>query len=81
VGAFGGLVDVDSVAVAAAGVRQDASAAIEAAAGAYLLATVTNLVFKGGAVIVTGGAELSRRVLPAFAALAVATGVILAVWR
>jgi uncharacterized membrane protein (DUF4010 family) len=81
VGAIGGLVDVDSVAVAAAGVRKDAAAAIEAAGGAYLLATATNLVFKGGVVIVTGGAELSRRVLPAFAALAVATGVILAVWR
>ena len=81
VGAIGGLVDVDSVAVAAAGVRQDTSAAIGAAAGAYLLATVTNLVFKGGAVIATGGAELSRRVLPAFGALAVATGAMLMVWR
>jgi uncharacterized membrane protein (DUF4010 family) len=81
VGAIGGLVDVDSVAVAAARVRQDAATAIAAAAGAYLLATVTNLVFKGGAVIVTGGAELARRVLPAFATLAVATGVMLMVWR
>jgi len=80
VGAIGGLVDVDSVAVAAARVRQDAQAAVEAAAGAYLLATASNLVFKGGAVVVSGGAEMARRVLPAFAALLVATGAILVVW-
>jgi uncharacterized membrane protein (DUF4010 family) len=80
VGAVGGLVDVDSVAVAAARVRQDARTAIEAAAGAYLLATASNLVFKAGVVIVTGGSEMARRVLPAFAALAVATGAILVAW-
>lgn len=81
VGTIGGLVDVDAVAVAAARVRQDASAAMEAAGGAYLLATVSNLVFKGGAVVMTGGAELARRVLPAFGVLAVATGAMLVVWR
>jgi uncharacterized membrane protein (DUF4010 family) len=81
VGAIGGLVDVDSVAVAAARVRQDASAPLSAAGGAYLLATVTNLVFKGGAVVITGGAELARRVLPAFAVLGAATAAMLAVWR
>ena len=80
VGAIGGLVDVDSVAVAAARVRQDAAAAVEAAAGAYLLATASNLVFKGGAVAVTGGAEMARRVIPAFAALILATGAILVAW-
>jgi uncharacterized membrane protein (DUF4010 family) len=81
VGAIGGLVDVDSVAVAAARVRQDASAALAAAGGAYLLATATNLVFKGGVVVVTGGAELARRVLPAFAALGLATAAMLVLWR
>lgn len=80
VGAIGGLVDVDSVAVAAARVRQDAEAPLAAAAGAYLLATVSNLIFKGGAVVVTGGAEMARRVIPAFAALIVATVAILVVW-
>jgi uncharacterized membrane protein (DUF4010 family) len=81
VGAVGGLVDVDSVAVAAVRIRQAARTAIEAAAGAYLLATASNLVFKAGVVIVTGGAEMAaRRVLPAFAALAVATGAILVAW-
>jgi uncharacterized membrane protein (DUF4010 family) len=80
VGAIGGLVDVDSVAVAVARVRQDASAAIEAASGAYLLATTSNLVFKSGVVVVTGGAELARRVIPAFATLAVATAAMLVAW-
>jgi uncharacterized membrane protein (DUF4010 family) len=81
VGAVGGLVDVDSVAVAAARVHEDASAALAAAGGAYLLATATNLLFKGGAVVLTGGAELARRVIPAFGVLFLATGAILAVWR
>jgi uncharacterized membrane protein (DUF4010 family) len=80
VGAVGGLVDVDSVAVAAARVRQDAGTRLEAAAGAYLLATVSNLVFKSVAVVTTAGGEMARRVLPAFAALAVATVVMLLVW-
>ena len=81
VSAIGGLVDVDSVAVAAARVSQDSAATVEAAAGAYLLATVTNLLFKGGAVITAGGGELARRVLPAFGALALATGAILIAWN
>jgi uncharacterized membrane protein (DUF4010 family) len=80
VGAVGGLVDVDSVAVAAARVRQDARTPIEAAAGAYLLATVSNLVFKGAGVVMTAGGEMARRVLPAFGALAAATGLILLAW-
>jgi uncharacterized membrane protein (DUF4010 family) len=80
VGAVGGLVDVDSVAVAAARLRKDAQATIEAAAGAYLVATIANLVFKSVVVVATGGREMGRRVLPAFAALAVATGVMMLVW-
>jgi uncharacterized membrane protein (DUF4010 family) len=80
VGAVGGLVDVDSVAVAAARLRKDAQATIEAAAGAYLVATIANLVFKSVVVVTTGGREMGRRVLPAFAALAVATGVMMLVW-
>jgi uncharacterized membrane protein (DUF4010 family) len=80
VGAVGGLVDVDSVAVAAARLRQAARTTVEVAAGAYLVATVSNLAFKSTVVLSTGGAEMARRVLPAFAALAVATGLILLVW-
>lgn len=80
VGAVGGLVDVDSVAVAAARLRHDARTTVEAAAGGYLVATVSNLVFKGVAVVTAGGAEMARRVLPVFAALAVATAVMLLVW-
>jgi uncharacterized membrane protein (DUF4010 family) len=81
VAAAGGLVDVDSVTVAAARLRQQGLADPAAAGGAYLLATLTNLLFKAGAVIVVGGRELARRVIPGFAALAAATGSVLVLWR
>ena len=73
VGAVGGLVDVDSVAVAAARLRQQDVVEVPVAAGAYLLATVSNLLFKGGVTVVAGGAPLARQVLPAFGVLAVLT--------
>jgi len=73
VGAVGGLVDVDSVAVAAARVRQLGVVEVPAAAGAYLLATLSNLIFKGGVSLVAGGWPLARQVWPAFAVLAVLT--------
>ena len=73
VGALGGLVDVDSVAIAAARLRQQEVIAVPGAAGAYLLATMTNLVFKGAVTVVAGGRPLAREVLPAFGALALLT--------
>jgi uncharacterized membrane protein (DUF4010 family) len=73
VGAVGGLVDVDSVAVAAARVRQQGVVDVSAAAGAYLLATLSNLIFKGGVSLVAGGRPLARQVWPAFAVLAALT--------
>jgi uncharacterized membrane protein (DUF4010 family) len=73
VGVVGGLVDVDSVAVAAARVRQQGVVDVPAAAGAYLLATLSNLFFKGGVSLVAGGRPLARQVWPAFAVLAVLT--------
>ena len=73
VGLLGGLVDVDSVAVAMARLRQQDLASVETASRVYLLATLANLFFKAGAVLVVGRAALARKVLPAFAALAVAT--------
>jgi uncharacterized membrane protein (DUF4010 family) len=76
VAAVGGLVDVDSVSVAAARMRQQ-GITVEAASGAFLLATLSNLMFKAGAVMVVGGRELALRVVPAFAALAAATGLLL----
>lgn len=79
VAAVGGLVDVDSVSVAAARMRQQ-GVSVEAASGAYVLATLSNLAFKAGAVILAGGRELVRRVLPAFAVVAVATGLLLVFW-
>jgi uncharacterized membrane protein (DUF4010 family) len=73
VGAVGGLVDVDSVSVAAARLREQGVVGVPVAAGAYLLATLSNLVFKGGACFIVGGRPLARHVLPAFAVLAALT--------
>jgi uncharacterized membrane protein (DUF4010 family) len=81
VASVGGLVDVDSVSVAAANMRRQGLAPVGDAAGAYLLATLSNLAFKAGAVVMVGGRDLARRVLPAFAAMAAATGAILLLWR
>jgi uncharacterized membrane protein (DUF4010 family) len=73
VGVVGGLVDVDSVAVAAARVRHQGVVDVPVAAGAYLLATLSNLIFKGGVSFVVGGRPLARLVLPAFAVMAALT--------
>jgi uncharacterized membrane protein (DUF4010 family) len=72
-GAVGGLLDVDSVAISAARLHSDGVASIEAGAGTYLLATLTNLVVKGAAVVVVGGRDFARLMLPAFLALALLT--------
>jgi uncharacterized membrane protein (DUF4010 family) len=77
VGAVAGLVDVDSVAVAASRLRQQGHATEAVAGGAFLIATVSNLLVKGAAAALVGGRELARVVLPAFAALAGATAVLL----
>jgi uncharacterized membrane protein (DUF4010 family) len=71
--ALGGLVDVDSVALANARLRQQGAASRGAAGGAFLLATLTNLAVKGGIALVVGGGGFARRALPPFAALAAAT--------
>ncbi len=76
-GALGGLLDVDSVAVAAAGLRKQGLASPEAAGGSFLLATLTNLLVKSGIVWVVGGRDLAGRVLPGFGALVAVTGVLL----
>ena len=73
VGAVGGLVDVDSVAVAAARLRQQDVVPAPVGAGAVLLATVSNLIFKAGVTVVAGGRHLARDVLPAFGTLAALT--------
>jgi uncharacterized membrane protein (DUF4010 family) len=72
-GLVGGLVDVDSVTVAAAQLRKQGIASFGAAGSAYLLATVSNLGVKGGMVAVVGGASLARRVMPAFLLIALLT--------
>jgi len=72
-GVVGGLVDVDSVTVAAARMRRLGLAPVDVAAGSYLLATLSNLVLKAGVVAGVGGLGLARRVLPAFVTMAAAT--------
>ena len=71
-GVLGGLMDVDSVAVAAARLRHEGLATARAAGEAYLLATLANLCVKTGVVAAAGGAALARRVLPLFGVLAAA---------
>ena len=77
VGAVAGLMDVDSVAVAASRLRQQGHVPSAVAGGAFLIATVSNLLVKGTAVALVGGRELARAVLPAFGVLAAATGALL----
>ncbi|MFI5182929.1 MAG: MgtC/SapB family protein [Vicinamibacteria bacterium] len=72
-GALGGLVDVDSVALAAARLRQQGLASVEAAGGSFLLASLSNTLVKGTLAAVLGGRDLARAVLPAFAAVTVVT--------
>jgi uncharacterized membrane protein (DUF4010 family) len=50
---------------------------VEAAAGSFLLATVTNLAVKSGIVAIAGGRGLAARVRPGFAGLAARTAVLL----
>lgn len=77
-GAVGGLVDVDSVALAAARLRQQGLASVEAAGGSFLLASLSNTLVKGTLAASLGGRGMARRVLPAFAAVSAATIAILA---
>jgi uncharacterized membrane protein (DUF4010 family) len=77
--AIGGLLDVDSVALANARLHQQGMAATEEAGRALLLATVANLIVKGVIVVSVGGGALARRVIPGFVALVAATAVALAV--
>jgi uncharacterized membrane protein (DUF4010 family) len=78
-GLVGGLVDVDSVIVAVAQLRQQGLVPVADGAGAVLLATVANLVLKGALVVFLGGMRLARFVWPGFLALALLTAVWLAV--
>ena len=75
-GLVGGLVDVDSVALAVTRLKQQGIASREAVAQTFILATLSNLAFKGAVTAVVGGRPLAARVLPAFAAIAVLTAVV-----
>jgi uncharacterized membrane protein (DUF4010 family) len=81
VAVLGGLLDVDSVAVAAASLRKSEVATLEAAGGAYLVATLANLVVKAAIVVLVSGRPLARHALPSFGVLAAGTLALLAFWR
>jgi uncharacterized membrane protein (DUF4010 family) len=80
--ALGGLVDVDSVAIAVADMRRGGLVSLQAAGGSILVASLANLVLKASAVAVIGGARLVRLIATTFTALAMLTLALLAaeVW-
>jgi uncharacterized membrane protein (DUF4010 family) len=69
----GGLADVDSVALALVRLKQQAATATAPAGDAVLLATLANLLLKGGLAVAVGGRPLAARTLPFFVTLALAT--------
>jgi uncharacterized membrane protein (DUF4010 family) len=71
-------VDVDSVALAAARLRQQGLASTQVAGGAFLLASLMNLLLKTAVAAVVGGTDLVRRLLLPFGALAAGTIALLA---
>jgi uncharacterized membrane protein (DUF4010 family) len=75
--AAGGLLDVDAVAVTNARLRGQGLSSLDAAAGGFLLATLSNLAMKFLIVAAVGGRDLLRLVGPAFAALGVTTAILM----
>jgi uncharacterized membrane protein (DUF4010 family) len=75
--ALGGFLDVDSVAIAMARLRQQGHASFEAASEAYLLATVANLIVKLAITFFIGRRALGRLLLLPFAALAIASALLI----
>jgi uncharacterized membrane protein (DUF4010 family) len=71
---IGGMLDVDSVAVAVARLREQGLVAADVAGRAYLFATLSNLGVKAAIVGVVGRWPLARHVFPLFAVLALASG-------
>jgi uncharacterized membrane protein (DUF4010 family) len=81
VAAISGLTDMDAITLSSA--RMVSAGEIEAAAAwrAVLLASISNLVFKTGAVAVLGSRRLLWRVAAVFGAQAVAAGLVMVLWR
>jgi uncharacterized membrane protein (DUF4010 family) len=76
-GLIGGLVDVDSVALAATRLKGQGLVSQASAAQVYILSTLSNLVFKAAVTLLVGGRLLASRVFPAFAVIGVLTCAIL----
>lgn len=80
VAAVSGLTDVDAVTLSIANLAQAGRVEDGTAWRAILLATLSNLVFKGGIAAVLGGRPLLRRVAPLFGLSLAAGAAILGLW-
>jgi uncharacterized membrane protein (DUF4010 family) len=77
-GLVGGLIDVDSVLVAAASLRVRGVVSFDLAATTCLLASLSNLILKGALVMIVGRRQLARLVLAPFVGLIALTLIIIA---
>lgn len=81
IAALGGLTDMDAITLSTARLAQQGQLEPEHAWRAIIIASIANLVFKGGIAWVLGGRSLAIRVLPWFAGIIGAGAATLALWR
>ena len=75
-----GLTDVDAMTLSAARLFDEARISADTAWRIIFIASLSNLVFKTGAVAVLGGSNLRRRLLPALFGLCLAGTVMVIFW-
>ena len=80
VAVISGLTDMDAITLSTARLAADGQLSTETAWRAIVIASMSNLVFKGGAVAVLGAPALRRKIAVLFGLALVAGGVILVVW-
>lgn len=80
VAAISGLTDVDAITLSLANLAELGRVESEVAWRAILLATLSNLVFKGGMAFALGGRALLLRIAPLFGCSLAVGGAILAAW-
>ena len=79
VAVLSGLTDVDAITLSTAQLFREGRLTPDTAWRVIFVASLANLVFKGGVVAMLGGPTLRRRLVPAFAGLTIA-GILLAVF-
>ncbi len=80
VAALSGLTDMDALTLSTAQLMKSGEIVEDVGWRVIVVASVSNVCFKAGVVAVLGHAALRRRVLPAFAGLAVSALLIVAFW-